>query len=135
MQIFDAPTREKCIIRRARTNTPLQSLVTLNDTQFVETARHFAQRLLQLENLGDDQRIEAGFRLATARRPKASERQVLRQMLASAMQRYQADPVSANDLLSIGEAARDDSLAPATHAAWTIVASAILNLDETLTRE
>lgn len=135
MQIFDAPTREKCIIRRARTNTPLQSLVTLNDTQFVETARHFAQRLLQLEDLGDDQRIEAGFRLATARRPKASEREVLRQMLASARQRYQADPVSASELLKIGEAVRDDSLAPATHAAWTIVASAILNLDETLTRE
>lgn len=135
MQIFDAPTREKCIIRRARTNTPLQALVTLNDTQFVETARHFAQRLLQLEGLSDDQRIEAGFRLATARRPQANELDVLHQMLATALQRYQADPASANELLKIGEAARNESLAPATHAAWTIVASAILNLDETLTRE
>ncbi len=67
MQIFDAPTREKCTIRRPRTNTPLQALVTLNDVQFVEASRHFAQRLLREGGDSDDSRITYAFRLATAR--------------------------------------------------------------------
>ena len=135
MQIFDAPTREKCTIRRARTNTPLQALTTLNDTQFVEASRHFAQRLMQHGGTSDQQRIEYAFRLATARRPSSSERGVLSEIHASALQHYQTNHQSAQALLGVGESPRDDSLDAAQHAAWTIVASAILNLDETLTRE
>ena len=135
MQIFDAPTREKCTIRRARTNTPLQALTTLNDVQFVEASRHFAQRLMRDGGQTDDDRIDHAFRLATARRPASQERAVLTEIRAAALQHYQADAEAAKALLSVGESPRDDSLDPADHAAWTIVASAILNLDETLTRE
>jgi hypothetical protein len=135
MQIFDAPTREKCTVRRAITNTPLQALVTLNDTQFVETARHFAERMLSLESETVEQRIAYGFRLATARRPKPHEQAVLQRVLVKALEQYQADPSAAAALVAIGESARDDSLDPIKHAGWTILASTILNLDETLTRD
>ncbi len=77
MQIFDAPTREKCTIQRARTNTPLQALVTLNDPQFVEASRHFAERMMLAGGESNEARIDHGFRLATARLPNPAERQVL----------------------------------------------------------
>ncbi len=135
MQIFDAPTREKCTIRRDRTNTPLQALVTLNDTQFVEAARHFAERMIFEGGKTTGDRIEYGFRLATARRPTASEQKVLADVLASALEQYTTDVELAKALLAHGESARDPTLDLSQHAAWTILASAILNLDETLTRE
>ncbi len=81
MQIFDAPTREKCTIRRPRTNTPLQALVTLNDTQFVEASRHFARRMLVEGGETDGDRIAYGFRLATSRRPQHNELAVLLEVL------------------------------------------------------
>jgi hypothetical protein len=135
MQIFDAPTREKCTVQRARTNTPLQALVMLNDTQFVEASRHFAQRLLDEGGETAEERIAYGFRLATARVPDEDEVTVLADILRSANERYEADGQAAETLLAIGESPRDDKLPAATHAAWTIVASTLLNLDETLTRE
>jgi hypothetical protein len=135
MQIFDAPTREKCTVRRPRTNTPLQALVTLNDTQFVEASRHFARRIIKQGGDRPDQRIVYAFRLATARRPTSSETQILTEIYSDAIQRYQADRDAANQLLSVGESKRDESLDVAEQAAWSIVASAVLNLDETLVRE
>jgi hypothetical protein len=135
MQIFDAPTREKCTIRRARTNTPLQALVTLNDPQFVEASRHFAERMVFEGGKANDDRISYGFRLATARLPSEKELQVINDVLATALEKYTSDSEAAAKLLAIGESKRDDALSPAHHAAWTIVASTILNLDETLTRE
>jgi hypothetical protein len=135
MQIFDAPTREKCTIKRARTNTPLQALVTLNDPQFVEASRHFAERMLSEGGMSYEDRIAHGFRLATARRPNEKERKVLGEILDAALEKYQRASAAAEKLLSVGESKRDTSLSRAQHAAWTIVASTILNLDETLTRE
>jgi hypothetical protein len=135
MQIFDAPTREKCTIRRARTNTPLQALVTLNDTQFVEAARHFARRVICEAGRSTDDRIEYAFRLATARRPNQPEREALNEVLATALEHYQSDSDAADKLLAVGESARDEVLDPSHHAAWTILVSAIMNLDESLTRE
>jgi hypothetical protein len=135
MQIFDAPTREKCAIRRARTNTPLQALVTLNDTQFIEAARHFAQRVIFEGGKSSDDRIEYAFRLATARRPSDSERETLTTVLKTALENYKTDRDAAKAMLDIGETSRDETLDLSHHAAWTILASAILNLDETLTRE
>jgi len=135
MQIFDAPTREKCVLSRARTNTPLQALVTLNDTQFVEASRHMAERLLREGGDSSRDRIGYGFRLATSRQPTDRELGVLNRVYEKAHQKYEGDPDSAKSLLSVGEAKRDESLKLSDHAAWTIVCSAILNLDETLTRE
>ncbi|MEL6105722.1 MAG: DUF1553 domain-containing protein [Planctomycetota bacterium] len=134
MQIFDAPTREKCTVARARTNTPLQALVTLNDVQFVEASRHFARRLLAIA-ASDRSRLESGFRMVTARRPSDIEVDVLQEILQTALTRYGADVDAAEKLLDVGDSPRDNSLDPSTHAAWTILASSLLNLDETLTRE
>ncbi len=134
MQIFDAPTREKCTIQRPRTNTPLQALVTLNDVQFVEASRHFAERILKLE--GDDtSRLSSAFQQTTARLPDAHEQTVLLNILKHARENYASDLEAAQALLSQGESARDAALEPIEHAAWTVVTSSLLNLDETLNRE
>ena len=135
MQIFDAPTREKCTVRRARTNTPLQALVTLNDVQFVEAARNFAQKILLNAAQSDSDRIRDGFRQVTARFPNKEELNVLTTLLIDARSSYADDLESAEKLLKVGESKRDDSIPSQEHAAWTLLASTLLNLDETLTRE
>ncbi len=135
MQIFDAPTREKCTIRRPRTNTPLQALVTLNDTQFVEASRHFAQRIIR--EGGDALTAASLTRFDWPRRvdPRKMNWRILKQVYSAALRNYEADDRRAKSLLSVGESKRDESLNVAEHAAWTIVASTMLNLDETLVRE
>ena len=135
MQIFDAPTREKCTVRRARTNTPLQALVTLNDVQFVEAARKFAERILLEAAETDSQRLQSGFRRVTARLPTEKESKALQTLLQGARESYSSDPESAKELLQVGESKASEELTPEEHAAWTIIASTLLNLDETLTRE
>lgn len=136
LQIFDAPTREKCTVYRPRTNTPLQALVTLNDVQYVEAARNLAQRML-LESPGksDGERLAYGFELSTARVPDQSEIDIFAGLLADSRAIYTKNASAATDLLSLGESPRDESLDAAEHAAWTVIANLILNLDETLTRE
>jgi hypothetical protein len=130
---FDAPDRETCTVRRGRTNTPLQALVLMNDPTYVEASRKFAERVLK-EAKGNDERLAYAFRLATARAPSAKEIGILRQVLEKQLVKYQGDEKAALRLLAIGESARDARLAPAEAAAWTIVASVILNLDETVTK-
>lgn len=135
LQIFDAPTREKCTVNRPRTNTPLQALVTMNDVQYVEAARHLAQRILKNADTNDDDRIDYGFELATARLPNASEQAIFKELLVKCRGTYTKNPAAANELLSAGESPRDETIDAAEHAAWTVVSNLILNLDETLTRE
>ncbi|QDU59845.1 Planctomycete cytochrome C [Planctomycetes bacterium Pan216] len=135
MWLFDAPTRETCTINRPRTNTPLQALVMLNDVQFVEASRNFAQRILNEAGKSTDDRLGYAFRLATSREPNSAERAALADVHAAALERYRADQSAATNLLSVGDSPRQMALDPAEHAAWTIVASTILNLDETLTKE
>ncbi|MCB9873763.1 MAG: DUF1553 domain-containing protein [Planctomycetaceae bacterium] len=134
MQIFDAPTREKCTIRRPRTNTPLQALVTLNDVQFVEAARHFAQRMMLEGGDSPEKRLAFAYLHAIAREPSESERATLLAVFTAAREHFDNDAEAVKQLLSFGESKRDESLDAVEHAAWTIVASSILNLDETLTR-
>ncbi len=134
MQIFDAPSREYCVVRRERTNTPSAALVLLNDVQFVEAARQFAQRIMRSAGPENDDRLMFGFRLATCRRPDAEELGVLRAIFDLAREKYQADPEAAKQLLEVGESPRDASLEMSELAAWTIVASTLLNLDETITK-
>jgi hypothetical protein len=127
MASFDSAGREACTVRETRTNTPLQALDLMNDVQFVEAARALAQRMMK--NGG----IDFGFRLATARLPSERERAVLRNLYRYNLDRYQTDPDAAMKILSQGESPRDPSLNPNELAAWTNVASLILNLDETVT--
>lgn len=134
LTIFDAPTREKCSLRRSRTNTPLQALVTLNDVQFVEASRALAERALKQGGKTLDQQITYAYRLAAGVRPKSFIREILKQAYHEELRLFQADNDRATNLISAGESARDESLDPAVHAAMSIVTSMILNLDEVLTR-
>ncbi len=132
---FDAPDREKCAARRAVTNTPLQALVMMNDPTYVEAARVLAQRTLLEARRDDKDRIVRAFRLATARKPSGKEIDVLRGVLKSRLESFRTDRPSALKLLGVGESPRDKRLDPVELAAWTTVASVILNLDETITKQ
>jgi hypothetical protein len=134
MQLFDAPTREKCIVWRARTNTPLQALVTLNDIQFVEASRNLAQRIIKEGGESPQQRFAFAYLMALSREPRESEQQVALDVYSASLKRFREDAEAAKKLLAVGESKRDESLDAAEHAAWTIIASMILNLNETLTR-
>nr|MDQ3330842.1 DUF1549 and DUF1553 domain-containing protein [Planctomycetota bacterium] len=135
LQTFDAPSREACTVRRPRTNTPLQALALMNDVQLVEAARHFAERMMTEGGSDAADRLAFGFRLATARRPEPNELAVLLQDYESHLGHYQNDREGAAALLAVGESKRDDSLDVAAHAATTMTANLILNLDETITKE
>ena len=134
MVIFDAPTREKCTGRRPRTNTPLQALVTLNDPQFVEASRAFAQRILKEGGTHPAVRIAFAIQTALSRPATARETDLLTQLATSQLTRFTADPTKAEALLKIGDSPRDSTLPAPEHAAWTVVASTVLNLDEFLVR-
>jgi hypothetical protein len=131
---FDAPDRETCTVRRARTNTPLQALVLLNDPTYVEAARKLAERMMTDGGSSADERIAFAFRLATARKPSAREMAVLREIYDEQLASFRRDSKAAVRLLSVGESPRKPELDAAELAAWTEVASVILNLDETVTK-
>ena len=132
---FDAPDREKCTGRRALTNTPLQALVLLNDPTYVEAARALAERALLEGGKDEKARLDYAFRLATARKPTGKERGVLRKLLEGQLKSFGQNPQAATKLVAVGESSRDKRLNPTELAAWTTVASVILNLDETVTRQ
>jgi hypothetical protein len=133
MAAFDAPDRETCVIRRARTNTPMQALVLMNDPTYVEAARVFAVRIIE-HSADDVERLDFAFTSAVARPPADSERRVLQGFLETARKRFAAEPDAANNLLTVGNAKVDMSIAPAELAAWTSVASIVLNLDEAISK-
>jgi hypothetical protein len=135
MSTFDAPDREKCVARRAVTNTPLQALVTLNDPTYIEAARAMAGRTLREGGRNVSGRIAYVFRLALARNPSAQEAKALRDLLSRQLINYRKDRKAAGELLHVGESKVDDKLDQSELAAWTMVASAILNLDEMVTKE
>lgn len=134
MLIFDVPTREKCVVQRHRTNTPLQALVTLNDTQFVEAARAMAQRLIKEGGLKPETRIDLAFRLAISRSASKQEIKELRAFMKRQLNEFRQSPGRTRAYLGVGESQRDRSIDAAEHAAWMTVCQIILNLDETLTR-
>jgi len=134
LMTFDAPSREACTVRRSRTNTPLQALVLMNDEQYVEAARHFARRIVKEGGASPEERIVYGFRLATARSPRADEIQVLRQILDQQSEEFARDAEAAEKLLGVGDSPRDPSFDARELAAWTMIANLLLNLDETVTK-
>ncbi|MCE9551807.1 MAG: DUF1553 domain-containing protein, partial [Planctomycetes bacterium] len=134
MMMFDAPSREKCSLRRGRTNTPLQALVAMNDAQFVEAARVLAERSIREGGATPRDRIAYAFRLAAGVRPREATLELLTRAFEQERTIFLKEPARAAKLLSIGEAPRNKQIDPAEHAAMTIVASMILNLDETLMR-
>jgi hypothetical protein len=131
---FDAPSRELTCSRRPRTNTPLQALVLLNDPAFVECAVALGARAIREGGEGDDARLAHAFRLCTARTPGEAELAVLREVLDADRARLADDPAAAEALLAVAPDL-DRSLAPAAElAAFGLVGSVLLNLDETVTR-
>ena len=133
MVTFDAPNREVCTIGRSNTTTPLQALVTLNDVQFVEAARGFAQRIIH-HGADDAARIRWAFLECVSRPPSDKEQALVVKTLARERSRYAADNERALKVLSPGESTRDSTIPAAEHAAWMQVATLILNLSETVTR-
>jgi hypothetical protein len=131
---FDAPDRETCTVRRARTNTPLQALVLMNDPTYVEASRKFAERILRDGGSTLDARLTFAFRTVLARQPREQELAILKQVYDKQKARFAAAPDAAAKLLTVGESPRDESLDQAELAAWTIVASTLLNLDEAVTK-
>jgi hypothetical protein len=134
MSTFDAPDRETCTVRRLRTNTPLQALVLMNDPTYVEAARKLAERMLIEGGSSPPERIVFAFRLTTARSPSERELAVLERIYREQLQAYQQNPESATKLLSVGESPRNEQLDVLELAAWSMVASVILNLDEAVTK-
>jgi len=133
--IFDAPDRTECVVARARTNTPLQALATMNDPQFVEAARVFAQQLLEQDVSDPIERLQLAFRRTVSRHPTVEETAVLKSLLDDELTHFDANPDAAKSLLMIGAWPHPKGLDTVEHAAWTAVANALLNLDETITRE
>jgi Protein of unknown function (DUF1553)/Protein of unknown function (DUF1549)/Planctomycete cytochrome C len=131
---FDASTREECVVQRARSNTPLQALVLLDDPTYVEAARVLAARLIAEAGPDPLARIDRAYRLVLARQPRRTEVEVLTELLARHERQYRADPSAARELLGIGDAPQAAEIDPVELAAWTSVARVILNLHETITR-
>jgi len=134
MLAFDAPAREECTAQRSRSNTPLQSLVLLNDTTFVEAARALAAETLDHGGESFDTRLEWMIGRTLMRTPRDPERKLLGKLYQADLERYQNDPAAAQQLIGVGLAPVPEQLDPAEHAAWTGVARTLLNLHETITR-
>ena len=128
MTLFDAPSREASCVRRSPTNTPLQSLAMMNETQRVEMARTLAERLIQTEP-DNPQRLDHVFRLLACREPTETERVACQQLLTTMLERYEQDPKSAEKLIAYGDSARNTKIDPALHAAWTQVSITLLASD------
>ena len=131
---FDAPSREECTADRARSNTPLQSLVLLNDPTYVEAARAFAELILENGGKTTSQRLQAIYDRALSRPVKPSEAAVLEALLARSLAEYKSNPKAVAELLAVGARSVPKNLDPAELAAWTAVTRTILNLHETMTR-
>jgi len=131
---FDAPSRETICTRRVPTNTPLQSLTTLNDPAFFDAARGLARRVLQ-ETPGDTQgAVTYAFRLCTARSPDGKELERLVKLFDQELEHFNRDAKAAKDVALGGSVKPPKDSDLARFAAWTIVANVLLNLDETLTK-
>jgi hypothetical protein len=135
MLLFDAPFRETCALRRSRSNTPLQALNLMNDPTYVEAARFLAQRMIREGGTSIESRLTHGFHLLLGRKPSQQELQVLAAAVERSIQDFTKDAEAAKQLLTFGEAKTNDKLSPAELAAYTTVASTLINLDETITKE
>jgi hypothetical protein len=134
MEIFNAPTRENCAVRRERTDTPLQALVTMNDVQFVEAARNLAQVAIMEGQDDFDRRVDMITTLVLARKFGDKERDIVKRELRDLLLHYDSHPDEARKLLEEGESKPEASISTPEFAAWTILASNILNLDEALNK-
>ena len=134
MDIFNAPSRETCTVRRERTDTPLQALVTLNDPQFIEAARHLAQTALEAVTNNPAARINFMAERLLARPLRQEENKIVLSSLNKLLRHYGEAERDATDLIDIGDSKPDAKLDKPTLAAYTMVANELMNLDETLNK-
>jgi hypothetical protein len=134
MNGLDAPSREACTVRRERTNTPLQALLLMNETQYVEASRALAQRVLKEGGKTTEQRLKHLFRLATSRMPDARELGELESLLSDCTNTFKGNLKGAQQLIQVGETRPEATLNPQELATWTMLANLVLNLDEVITR-
>ena len=134
MEIFNAPTREHAVVDRERTNTPLQALVVMNDTQFVEAARTLAQNAMRAAGESFDARLDYVTERLLARDLEERERTVARSSYDGFLDQYRANPGEARRLLQVGDSEPDETLPAVDSAAWTLLASELMNLDEVLNK-
>lgn len=134
LDVFNAPSREVCAVRRERTNTPLQALVTMNDPQFVEAARNLAQQTLVHGGDSVDGRLDYLAKRLLCRPLAAAELPVVQASLADLSAYYAGHAEDAQQLLAVGESKPDSSLDAAALAAWTMLANQLMNLDEVLNK-
>ena len=134
MSTFDGPSREACVMRRERTNTPMQALLLLNDPQFVEASRALAERMLTESHADEGDRAERMWRLCLGRFSTPEESSDLRLAYQEELAFYQSNTKAARGLIGMGESSAREDLDVAELAAWTTVASLLLNLDEVVTK-
>lgn len=135
MTLFDVPSRETCRVRRSRTNTPLQALALLNDVTYVEAARALATRMILEGGPSPESRLRFAYRELLTREPQAAESAILTSRLAKNLAYYRARPEMAKKLIAQGDLPTSERLDASELAAYTLIASTLLNLDETVTRE
>ena len=134
MEIFNAPSREQCTVRRERTNTPLQALATLNDPQLVESARRLAERALREGGENDVSRIDFVAKRLLARALTAEEQPLVERSLAALADYYREHGDDAKQVITVGESQPDAGLDAGALAAWTMLANELMNLDEVLNK-
>jgi hypothetical protein len=134
MATFDAPSRETCTIKRARTNTPLQSLVTLNDPVYVEAAQALARRIVHEGGAGAEPRARYALQLCLGRPPRPEQVVPIVSLYTAERQRYDNDREAAVSLATNPLGPLPPGMEPAELAAWTAVANVLLNLDAVLTK-
>jgi len=131
---FDASERLLCTVKRQRTSTPLQALVLLNDVQYVEASRVLAERLLLEGGETTDARITAAYRLLTSRAPRPTELTTVRTLFEQERATFAGNVAAAKALARAGEKTPARALNPVDVAAWTVVASTIMNTDEAVNK-
>lgn len=139
MEAFDAPSREVCVIKRNTTNTPMQALVLLNDETYLEASRAMASRVME-ELPGDwettlNDRLIRSYRYLTGRRPSRQSMEVLKNLTLESYESFSGNTEKAEGFLSYGESPLDENVDSVELATLAYTASAILNLDKTITRD
>ena len=134
MNIFNAPTREHATVRRERTNTPLQALVTMNAPQFVEASRYLAQKAMREAGDDFDRRLDYVTTRLLARDFGEAERAVAKRTYDGLVDLYRSNAEEAQKLLAVGDSPPDEALPATESAAWTMLASQLMNLDEVLNK-
>jgi hypothetical protein len=133
LEVMNAPNRETCTVRRDRTNTPLQALLTLNDVQFVEAARVLAEKAVKSAD-AEDARIDFVAKRLLARPLRPEEVVVVKDSLAELLAHYKDHPADAKKLIAFGESKADPALDAAELAGWTMLVNQLMNLDEVLNK-